>query len=428
MNLKIKSLSPQQKIINDLQQLDFQIYLKDKEIKIQIQIEQTIGQLIKLVKQESKKLSPIHFQGLVYLETFNGNEVADYYLTQEDKPIFKLKNITQLKGVYQQKLNENQSNQDVKIQDFSFLKCLGKGGTSDVFLVRHKESCKLFALKMISKTHLTEFKRLEQLLRERKILIDASKTPFIATLHCCFESNSHLNFLLEFYCGGELFFHLQNKKLSESESKFYFSQILICFEDLKPENIVLDVDGYVHLTDFGLSKIGMNSEEMTDSFCGSPEYMAPEVLARKGYNYSVDFYTLGAFLHELVTGLPPFYSDCTETILNNIANQELIIPQYLNNDLKCLLYQLLDKKPQNRIKSFEQIKKSKWLKDVNWIDIEQCLQPYKNKKKIKLSIFKYQFQELIQNKELRKQEIIIFTFKEIQIKVLFSNIPSLDIF
>lgn len=90
----------------------------------------------------------------------------------------------------------------------------------------------MFALKMIPKTHLSEYKRLEQLLRERKILIDAAKAPFIASLHACFESENHLNFLLEFYCGGELFFHLQNRKLTEHEAKFYFVEILVCFEYL----------------------------------------------------------------------------------------------------------------------------------------------------------------------------------------------------
>jgi len=105
------------------------------------------------------------------------------------------------------------------------------------------------------------------------------------------------------------------------------------------------MDGHVRLTDFGLAKIGMRTDEMTDSFCGSPEYMAPEVLSRKGYNYSVDFYTLGAFLFELVTGLPPFYADNTDTILSNIQHCKLEVPEYLDEDLQDLLYALLDKRP-----------------------------------------------------------------------------------
>jgi len=107
-------------------------------------------------------------------------------------------------------------------------------------------------------------------------------------------------------------------KFSEKEAKFIFAEIIICLEylhqkkilyrDLKPENILIDVDGHLRLTDFGLCKTGMEVDELTDSFCGSPEYMAPEVVKRSGHNYGVDFYTLGALLHELVCGLPPFYS------------------------------------------------------------------------------------------------------------------------
>lgn len=233
---------------------------------------------------------------------------------------------------------------------------------------------------MIKKSHLSDFKRIEQLLRERKILKEANDNNFIATLHACFESDNHLNFLLEFYPGGELFFHLQTKRLKEHEAKFYFIETLFCFEylhdnkvlyrDLKPENIVLDLDGHLKLTDFGLSKIGLMEEELTNSFCGSPEYMAPEVLGSSGYNYSVDFYTLGAFLYELVTGLPPYYADSTEKILNNIATQKLEVPEYLTSSLRTLLFGLLDKNPFKRVNDFKEIRKNDWFKDVDWEKME----------------------------------------------------------
>ncbi|KAL4447090.1 hypothetical protein ABPG74_013942 [Tetrahymena malaccensis] len=366
---------------DELNQLVYTIYLnEDNSIEVRVPKDSSVARLTQRVKALAQQISLPNYENIVCLETVGENEVIDYYLTQPNKKVNQIRENILLKPVFAQKSDKsNQKDQELNIHDFTFLKCLGKGGTSDVFLVRHKESCKLFALKMIPKTHLSEYKRLEQLLRERKILIDAAKAPFIASLHACFESEFHLNFLLEFYCGGELFFHLQNRKLTENESKFYFVEILICFEylhsnkilyrDLKPENIVLDMDGHVRLTDFGLSKIGMHREEMTDSFCGSPEYMAPEVLLRQGYNYSVDFYTLGAFLYELVTGLPPFYANNTETILKNIANEELEVPDYLNPHLRELLYQLLDKIPNHRIKSFEDIKSCKWFSDVNWKDI-----------------------------------------------------------
>ena len=120
-------------------------------------------------------------------------------------------------------------------------------------------------------------------------------------------------------------------KFGEVEAKFIFAEIIICLEflhlkkvlyrDLKPENILIDVNGHLRLTDFGLCKIGMEGGDLTDSFCGSPEYMAPEVVNRTGHNYGVDFYTLGALLHELVCGLPPFYSQNPDEMMNNIINQ-----------------------------------------------------------------------------------------------------------
>lgn len=127
-----------------------------------------------------------------------------------------------------------------------------------------------------------------------------------------------------------MFFHLQQGRFNEQEAKFFFTEIVLCIEylhenrilyrDLKPENILLDIDGHIKLTDFGLCKLGLEANELTQSYCGSPEYMAPEVVTRTGHSYEVDFYTLGALLHELVLGLPPFYSRDPEEMINNILN------------------------------------------------------------------------------------------------------------
>jgi serum/glucocorticoid-regulated kinase 2 len=119
--------------------------------------------------------------------------------------------------------------------------------------------------------------------------------------------------------GGELFYYLKSvKRMSEEEARFYFIEILyglmylhqqnIIYRDLKPENLLINHDGHVKIADFGLSKVGLEAREVTYSFCGSTEYMPPEMIQKTGHSYGVDFYTLGALLYELVTGLPPFYS------------------------------------------------------------------------------------------------------------------------
>jgi serum/glucocorticoid-regulated kinase 2 len=123
---------------------------------------------------------------------------------------------------------------------------------------------------------------------------------------------------MEYSPGGELFYHLQNYNFDENEIRYYFCQVVLSLEelhknhvlyrDLKPENILLNLNGDMHLSDFGLSRIGMSGGDMTNSFCGSPEYMPPEVVNRDGYSYPSDFYTLGCLLYELLIGLPPHYS------------------------------------------------------------------------------------------------------------------------
>lgn len=150
----------------------------------------------------------------------------------------------------------------------------------------------------------------------------ALDNQYITPLHCSFETKHYIVFALEYCAGGELFYHLRKlRRLSEQDAKYYFVEICIgmaylhqngiVYRDIKPENILLDLHGHLLLSDFGLSKPGMDPEDFAYSFCGSPEYMAPEMLMKTGHNYLVDCYCLGALLYELVTGLPPYYSHDT---------------------------------------------------------------------------------------------------------------------
>lgn len=142
--------------------------------------------------------------------------------------------------------------------------------------------------------------------------------PFVIRLFSAFHSEEYLHFAVDFCSGGELFYLLQNKRLfTESEAKFYFSEILlgleyihnqnVLYRDLKPENIFIDIDGHIKLADFGLSKV-QKLGCLNETYCGSAEYMSPEMLNGDSYSYGIDYYSLGAVLYEMVTGLPPFYS------------------------------------------------------------------------------------------------------------------------
>ena len=206
---------------------------------------------------------------------------------------------------------------------------------------------------------------MEIIQNERDIMI-ALNHPFIVKLFASFESSTYLVFVLEYCSGGELFFLLRKvRRMSEEEAFFYFSEICfamkhlhennIVYRDIKPENILIDFDGHLRIADFGLSKPNMQPDDVAYSFCGSPEYMAPEMLLKSGHSFQLDLYCLGALLYELVTGLPPFYSRNREEVCKKILNQKLTFPIPLSVEIKDLLTFLLHKNPKKRISTVDGI-------------------------------------------------------------------------
>lgn len=185
---------------------------------------------------------------------------------------------------------------------------------------------------------------------------------------------------MDFCPGGELFFHLQMLgKLTEEQAKFYFCELLlgikylhahnIIYRDLKPENVLIDLDGHVRIVDFGLSKQLQHREKNTFSFCGSLEYMSPEMLNKQGHGKEVDFYSLGALLYEMLTGLPPFYDEDSDVLYNSILSENINFPNGLSRNVKHLMRGLLQKEQQMRLGALQgvaEIKAHPWLKGVNW--------------------------------------------------------------
>ncbi|KAI0841326.1 Pkinase-domain-containing protein [Hypoxylon sp. FL0890] len=249
----------------------------------------------------------------------------------------------------------------LKIEDFELLKVVGKGSFGKVMQVRKKDTNRIYALKTIRKAHIISRSEVAHTLAERSVLAQINN-PFIVPLKFTFQSPEKLYFVLAFVNGGELFHHLQKEqRFDVNRARFYTAELLcaleclhgfnVIYRDLKPENILLDYQGHIALCDFGLCKLDMKDEDRTNTFCGTPEYLAPELLMGKGYNKTVDWWTLGVLLYEMLTGLPPFYDENTNEMYRKILSEPLHFPSadIVPPAAKDLLSKLLNRNPDERL-------------------------------------------------------------------------------
>jgi len=273
-----------------------------------------------------------------------------------------------------------------RLDAFKLIKVIGKGSFGKVFLVREIKTSQMFALKVLKKDNIIKRNQVEHTKTERSVL-GYVKHPFIVGLNMAFQSREKLYFVLDYCAGGELFFHLGKLgKFKESRSRFYAAEIIlaisyvhtldIIYRDLKPENVLLDGTGHIRLTDFGLSKEGISSSSSgANSFCGTPEYLAPEILNRQGHGRGVDWWSLGALLYEMLTGLPPFYCQDRERLFEKIRKSELHYPASLSTNAKHVLRGLLTKDPTRRLgsgeKDAEEIKSHPFFASIDWEKLQR---------------------------------------------------------
>jgi serine/threonine protein kinase len=253
-----------------------------------------------------------------------------------------------LSEVSDKKIDEFQ----VKGHYFNFLNLLGQGNFGKVYLVEKKKTKELFAMKILNKKLIEQKKQKIHTMTERKVL-EKSNSPFIAKLYYAFQTPKKLYMIMEYLSGGELFFHLsQQGVFSENRSRFYIAEIFlgldylhsrgIIYRDLKPENVLLDDEGHIKLTDFGLSKDGQEDpNSKTFTFCGTPEYLAPEIIKNQGYNKKVDYWSLGAVLYYMLSGAPPFYSRNKNEIFRKVLTRDIEPLYFLSRDGNELLLSLL---------------------------------------------------------------------------------------
>lgn len=247
------------------------------------------------------------------------------------------------------------------MEAFELLKVIGKGSFGKVMQVRKKDTSRIYALKTIRKAHIVSRSEVTHTLAERTVLAQVNN-PFIVPLKFSFQSPDKLYLVLAFVNGGELFHHLQREgRFNEERSRFYAAELLcalehlhgfnVIYRDLKPENILLDYTGHIALCDFGLCKLNMGDQEKTNTFCGTPEYLAPELLLGHGYTRAVDWWTLGVLLYEMLSGLPPFYSEDVNEMYRKILQDPLRFGDEISPDARSLLTLLLNRDPKQRLGS-----------------------------------------------------------------------------
>ena len=269
------------------------------------------------------------------------------------------------------------NNSYIGFNSFELLDCLGAGSFGKVFKVRMKSNGEIYAMKVINKNFLIKNHQLKYAITECNVLKQV-KSPFILTLHYSFQTENNLYMVIDYCPGGDLSFHIVQNVFEESEAKFYIAELIlgiehlhklnIIYRDLKPENILISSDNHIKLADFGLAKEGVNDSSMAKSFCGSPAYLSPEMIIRKGAGKSADMYGIGAVLYEMIQGTPPFYSDNIRTLYRNITQSKLMLPDFFSDELKDLLKQLLCKDPHKRIGVLDknEIKSHIWFKELDW--------------------------------------------------------------
>lgn len=320
----------------------------------------------------------------------------------KDRPIFTDESLTSGKQVMDNSSSSlpgyssgllTQKNGKIKSEiseaDFEKIKLLGKGSFGKVLLVKKKSNDKLYAMKVLQKSIIVINNQEDHTKTERQIL-EKVKHPFIVSLHYAFQTQAKLYLVTEFMQGGELFYHLRKeRRFDEEKAKFYICEIILALEflhnqkciyrDLKPENILLGADGHIKITDFGLSKlnIGGGNSDRAFTICGTPEYLAPEIiLDKKGYGHTVDWWSLGVLFYDMLEGYSPFKNWNAQKQDNtgydiSIYLKKVHLPAYHSAESIDLVDRLITIDPKKRLgyKGSHEIKSHPFFKNINWDDV-----------------------------------------------------------
>jgi serine/threonine protein kinase len=270
----------------------------------------------------------------------------------------------------------------VGLGDFTMLKTVGKGSFGKVMTVRKNDTGRTYAMKVLNKEKVISRKQYQHTLSERRILEDITH-PFLVGLHFSFQTRTKLYMVFDFFNGGELYHYISRGKFSEPRAKFYAAEIVlglkhlhennIVYRDLKPENLLLDAAGHIKICDFGLSKENVTDDNVK-SICGTPEYLAPEVIQRRPYGKTVDWWSLGTLVYEMLAGLPPFYHQNRQVMYRKILRDKLRRHKAMNSESFDLCAGLLNREPTQRLghNGGNEIMAHPWFKNIDWEKLFKC--------------------------------------------------------
>lgn len=242
------------------------------------------------------------------------------------------------------------SRRKIGLNDFNFLAVLGKGNFGKVMLAEEKKSGYLYAIKVLKKEFIIENDEVESTKSEKRVFLAAARArhPFLLGLHSCFQTETRVYFVMEYVSGGDLMLHIQREQFTPRRAKFYAAEVLLALEyfhregiiyrDLKLDNIMLTLDGHVKVADYGLCKEDMWFGKTTSTFCGTPEFMAPEILLEQRYGRAVDWWAFGILIYEMLLGQAPFRGDDEDEIFDAILEDEPLYPLHMPPDSVSILH------------------------------------------------------------------------------------------
>uniref|UniRef100_A0A671RG83 protein kinase C n=1 Tax=Sinocyclocheilus anshuiensis TaxID=1608454 RepID=A0A671RG83_9TELE len=270
----------------------------------------------------------------------------------------------------------------MQMEDFNCISVLGRGHFGKVLLAEFKMTGKLYAIKALKKGDVVTRDEVDSLMCEKRIFetINMSRHPFLVNLYGCFQTPDHVCFVMEYSPGGDLMTHIHNSIFSERQARFYSACVLlgleflhqnrIVYRDLKLDNLLMDSDGFVRIADFGLCKEGMGHGDRTSTFCGTPEFLAPEVLTDSMYTRAVDWWGLGVLIYEMLVGESPFPGDDEEEVFDSIVNDEVCYPRFMSPESVSIIQKLLQKNPEKRLGAGEQdaneVKRHRFFQGIDW--------------------------------------------------------------